>query len=248
MDFRERGVPADAWTPTRPAPAPVASATEDKQPATPPAVTQLRTDRVRFSQTTVSGPTHLHGAQIALPGLVESFRRHGYTSEPIQVVRMPDGGLTSLDNRRLWAAQRAGLEFIPAIVRDPSDPFYSPRQQDHLKLKKELIDKDGELGPPGAVLFPAKQKPQTVCDAVVFRCGRQGRTASGQPLPLFGSLEAPRYTGEKWPVNSPDIGNDTSQRGLASKNGKVQLRPGADRRTFRTSQLRGRGRRGDLER
>lgn len=52
---------------------------------------------IRFSQSTVSGPTYLNAHEMTLADLEQSMRDHGYRSEPIDVVRMPDGQLTSLD-------------------------------------------------------------------------------------------------------------------------------------------------------
>ncbi len=212
-------------------------------------VTWLRTDRVRFSQTTISGPTKLHGQDITLPDLVESFRQYGYISDPIQVVPMPDGRLTSLDNRRLWAAQQAGLEYISAIVRDPSDPFAAPREQiDHLQLRRGLRDRCGELGPSGAVLFETGSKPTTVFHAVLFRSAKQGRARSGATFPLLGSPEPPRYTGEKRPVRSPNLNKYAGGQHQTGENGVAQ--PGRQRAVFEPSRRRdrSRSRNGDLER
>lgn len=83
----------------------------------------LNPDNIRFSQNTIGGPTRLAGEWISVPELVNQFREHRYVSEPVDVVRMPDGGLFSLDNRRLFAAQEAGLPEICGASSQPRGPL-----------------------------------------------------------------------------------------------------------------------------
>ena len=52
---------------------------------------------VRFSQGSVNGAAEIEA----------SMRANGWVGDAIDVVRMPDGGLTSLDNTRLLAANGA---------------------------------------------------------------------------------------------------------------------------------------------
>lgn len=62
---------------------------------------------IRFSQSTVE------------PNVLDiegSMRTGGWQGDAIDVVRMPDGRLTALDNRRLLAAQNAGLDRVPVRV------------------------------------------------------------------------------------------------------------------------------------
>jgi len=44
-----------------------------------------------------------------------SMRTNGWVGDAIDVVRMRDGGLTSLDNTRLLAANRAGIDVQASI-------------------------------------------------------------------------------------------------------------------------------------
>lgn len=44
------------------------------------------------------------------------MRANGWLGDPIDVVRMPDGGLTTLDNTRVLAAHRAGID-VQASIR-----------------------------------------------------------------------------------------------------------------------------------
>lgn len=64
----------------------------------------LPLEAIRFSQNTASGPTGRDADRIDLSKLMRTFADSRYTSAPIDVVRMPDGNVTSLDNRRPWAA------------------------------------------------------------------------------------------------------------------------------------------------
>src|SRR5450759_5740009 len=68
--------------------------------------TTLAPSAVRLSQSSVSGVSKI----------AESMRADGWVGDPIDVVRMPDGGLTTIDNTRVVAANphRANR---PALVR-----------------------------------------------------------------------------------------------------------------------------------
>ena len=75
-------------------------------------VKSLNPALIRFSQTSVNG----------VKQLVDSMRKKGWKGDPINVVRMPDGGLTAFDNTRVLAASRVGIA-VKAIIRNASDPF-----------------------------------------------------------------------------------------------------------------------------
>lgn len=140
---------------------------------------------VRHSQTTVNSPTRLFGIRLSLHELVAIYKHSGYMGDPIAVVPMPDGRLTSLDNRRLWAARKAGLQEIPAIIHEPNEPWGNRAQQDFLRQRTPLIDVAGELGPPGQVLLKADSRPNTHLLAVLRRCGNQ-IGLDGERVPLLG--------------------------------------------------------------
>ncbi len=198
---------ASTWVPTRPAF--IAGAAMDAR------VVLLATDGVRFSQTTITSPTRLKGVIITLSDLVETFRRDGYVSDPIEVVPMSDGELTSLDNRRLWAAQQAGLESIHAIILRPTQQPTSHLRRS-LKLDRDLVDERGEVGPAGELLFLAKSFPATVEQAVVFRCYLQFERTGVKGYPLLGSLEQPQFLGERKPPHLPDNKPDQASGSRAS--------------------------------
>lgn len=65
-----------------------------------PVPTAMPPATIRFSQSSV---THVDP-------VTHSMRINGWLGQPIDVVRMPDSGLTTLDNTRVLAAHRAGIE------------------------------------------------------------------------------------------------------------------------------------------
>lgn len=152
----------------------------------------LPTANVRFSQATIGPTTRLDGELLLITDLAERFRQHGYVSEPIQVVRMPDGRLTSLDNRRLWAARSAVLPQIAVILHDPNDPFVAHQKRvKALQPLADIIDTAGELGPPGRLIARQDDQPTTMGEAIVFRCYRQRLKGLDPDFPLCGSITQP---------------------------------------------------------
>ncbi|MDX1552665.1 MAG: RHS repeat-associated core domain-containing protein, partial [Marinobacter sp.] len=77
---------------------------------------------VAFSQNTVSFNKidRATGQTYTFDDLVESMKLNGWQGDPVDVVRMPDGGITSMDNTRILAARRAGID-VHARVRSPAD-------------------------------------------------------------------------------------------------------------------------------
>jgi hypothetical protein len=75
-------------------------------------IVSLDPSDIRFSQNSVNGVNEL----------AESMLKNGWVGDPIDVVRMSDGTLTSFDNTRLLAAQRAGIN-VQAIVHDATEAF-----------------------------------------------------------------------------------------------------------------------------
>ena len=65
---------------------------------------------IRFSQSSVNGAGDL----------TKSMQANGWKGEAIDVVKMGDGGLTTLDNTRVLAASRAGVN-VQANIRNASD-------------------------------------------------------------------------------------------------------------------------------
>lgn len=133
-------------------------------------LTTLDPSGIRFSQTTVKQ----QGATVN--GIADSMRRNGFIPEPepgkfLDVVRMSDGGLTTLDNTRILAARRAGVNVEARLFNFddalPNDPRFIERF----------------IGPKGQV-------PTTFGEAVLNRIGNQsGKFRRVHPLgsPITGS-------------------------------------------------------------
>lgn len=69
-------------------------------------------ETIRYSQTSVNGSAEI----------IESMKEHGWKGDPIDVVRMDDGQLTTLDNTRVVAARAAGID-VKANVHGYNDPL-----------------------------------------------------------------------------------------------------------------------------
>lgn len=50
------------------------------------------------------------------------MRTNGWKGDPVDVVKMPDGKLTSMDNTRITAAREVGIE-VKATVRGYNEPL-----------------------------------------------------------------------------------------------------------------------------
>lgn len=112
----------------------------------------LDPDEVRFSQNSVNEAAEVEAG----------MRADGWVGEPIDVVRMPDGGLTTIDNTRLLAAKRAGIR-VRVYVHNLKEAI-PQRRADELRPRK---------GP----------APKTWGEAVMNRIGRQNAAyRSAYPL------------------------------------------------------------------
>jgi hypothetical protein len=97
---------------------------------------------IQFSQSSVNN----------VDEITESMKRHGWQGSPIDVVRMSDGGLVTVDNTRLLAASRAKIQ-VKAMVHEADE-----------RLNEELSER-----------FMTKQGgvPQTWEEAVWNRINKQ---------------------------------------------------------------------------
>ncbi|EJH7009841.1 ParB N-terminal domain-containing protein, partial [Salmonella enterica] len=73
-------------------------------------IQQLDPNDIRFSQSSVNGTADL----------TNSMKANGWKGDPIDVIRMPDGKLITIDNTRVLAASRAGIK-VEARVHDASE-------------------------------------------------------------------------------------------------------------------------------
>ena len=67
---------------------------------------------IRFSQSSVNGAK----------AITESMKANGWVGDPIDVVKMSDGKLTTVDNTRVLAAKNAGID-VQANIHVASDPI-----------------------------------------------------------------------------------------------------------------------------
>lgn len=126
----------------------------------------------RFSQATVSYEKNRPGAPAyTYDDIVGSMKQNGWQGEPIDIVRMPDGKLTSVDNTRVMAAREAGIP-LQARVRAFDEG-----------IPRNVARRFKKYGP----------ALESWGDAVTRRIDRQ--PSDFRQLGSFGSLEAPRITG-----------------------------------------------------
>jgi hypothetical protein len=121
-------------------------------------VESLPPSSVRFSQTSVNG----------VPEIANSMRANGWVGDAIDVVRMPDGRLTTIDNTRVLAAHQAGIN-VQASVHGFDEAL------------------PGEFVP--RFTTPKGGAPTTWGDAVVNRIGKQNslyRTTYPMGSPVVG--------------------------------------------------------------
>jgi uncharacterized protein YukE len=97
-----------AGDPSRPAtnPGPLAPASLVAAPI------NLDPAAIRFSQHSVTGTS----------AITDSMRADGWVGAPIDVVRMPDGALTTIDNTRVLSARQAGID-VSANVHGFDEPL-----------------------------------------------------------------------------------------------------------------------------
>nr|WP_244169932.1 MULTISPECIES: hypothetical protein [Listeria] len=88
---------------------------------------------IRFSQTSVNGSDEI----------IASMKANGWKGDPIDVVRMPDGSLTTLDNTRVAAAREVGID-VQANVRSYDTPLPDQATIDRFTTKKGVPKTWGE--------------------------------------------------------------------------------------------------------
>ena len=131
-------------------------------------------DDIRFSQNTVSfNKADAEGKAFNYTDLVKSMKSDGWKGDPVDVVRMPDGKLTSIDNTRIAAAREAGVD-VKATVRG-FDNLLSDSE-----IKRFSIPKKGII-------------PKTWGEAITGRINKQtGGFSRENP---YGASQSPRITG-----------------------------------------------------
>lgn len=87
-------------------------------------------NKLRLSQKTVSYRRidRITGDEYTYSDLVASMRKYGWLGDAIDVIKMPDGKLTSMDNTRVMAAREAGID-VKVRVRGYDEPLNSAVQE-----------------------------------------------------------------------------------------------------------------------
>ena len=101
----------------------------------------INPNEIRYSQSSVNGSGVIIG----------SMKENGWRGEPIDVVKMPDGMYTTIDNTRVVAAREAGIN-VQANVHEYKD-----------SLPSEYIDR----------FTTKKGVPKTWGEAIELRVGKQ---------------------------------------------------------------------------
>ena len=71
--------------------------------------------------------------------MARDMSERGYWGKPVDVVDNGPGGLMSIDNRRVVAANRGNVDRIPVKVHAPDEPFNVPPERlDAFKLQKPI--------------------------------------------------------------------------------------------------------------
>lgn len=101
----------------------------------------VNANEIRFSQSSVNGADEI----------ISSMKTNGWKGNPIDVIKMSDGKLTTIDNTRVVAARKAGID-VQAIIHDSSE-----------LLPESLIDR----------FTTKKGVPKTWGEAIELRIGKQ---------------------------------------------------------------------------
>ncbi|HEV2614882.1 MAG TPA: hypothetical protein VGV92_09320 [Gammaproteobacteria bacterium] len=134
----------------------------------------LNPNNIKFSQESVSYLKQRVGAKnYSLDDIISSMQKDGWVGDPIDVIKMPNGELTTIDNTRVLAAREAGIK-VSANIRNYNE-----------KLPEGMADRFEHPTVQGA-------HPETWGEAVEYRVLRQS-LGYMNAFPE-GTLEIPRIT------------------------------------------------------
>ncbi|KDN09308.1 putative hemolysin [Gilliamella apicola] len=139
-------------------------------------ISTLNPSEIRFSQNTVSYNKVERGTDMkyTYDDLVTSMKTNGWKGEPVNVIKMPDGKYTSMDNTRIAAAREAGID-IKANIRNFDDKLSPSEVNRFSDPKKGFI-------------------PTTWGEAITGRINKQsGGFSKNNP---YGSSTPPRISGK----------------------------------------------------
>ncbi|MBP5433123.1 RHS repeat-associated core domain-containing protein [Ruminococcus sp.] len=86
--------------------------------------------KIRFSQSSCNGSAEI----------IESMKANGWQGDPIDVVQMPDGNYTTIDNTRLYSAQQAGID-VKVNIHSYDEPLPSADFVDRFTTPKGGVPK-----------------------------------------------------------------------------------------------------------
>ena len=116
--------------------------------------TSINPNKIRYSQSSVNGSSDI----------IQSMKKKGWKGDPIDVVEMPDGIYTTIDNTRVVSAREAGIN-VQANVHGYNDP-----------LPSEYIER----------FTTKKGVPKTWGEAIELRVGKQKASfRNGNPYGKF---------------------------------------------------------------
>ncbi|MBD2826942.1 hemagglutinin repeat-containing protein, partial [Xenorhabdus szentirmaii] len=139
-------------------------------------ISTFNPNEIRFSQNTVSYNKTERGSGVkySYDDLVSGMKKDGWKGDPVDVVKMPDGKFTSMDNTRITAAREAGID-----------------------IKANVRNFDDKLTPTETIRFSDPRRglePKTWGEAITGRINKQtGGFSKKNP---YGSDESPRITGK----------------------------------------------------
>ncbi|WP_176700595.1 VENN motif pre-toxin domain-containing protein, partial [Gilliamella sp. App4-10] len=139
-------------------------------------ISTLNPNEIRFSQNTVSYNKVERGTDMkyTYDDLVTNMKTNGWKDEPVDVIKMPDGKFTSMDNTRIAAAREAGID-IKANVKHFDDKLSLAEVNRFSDPKKGFV-------------------PTTWGEAITGRINKQsGGFSKNNP---YGSSTPPRISGK----------------------------------------------------
>ena len=149
-------------------------------PQMPAGAEWVELSKVEYTQPGISFSTKNRntGEDRSVGRMAAQMKRSGWDmTQPADMVRMDDGRLVSLDHRRLWAADRAGITHVSARVHKESDRL-DASTAGRFEIDKKQIPRgqNPRTGQP----WKAGDEPATWGDAVRFRSAVQGFGKAGR--------------------------------------------------------------------
>ncbi|MDT4331508.1 DUF4157 domain-containing protein [Methylomonas sp. MV1] len=159
--------------------------------------------KIEYTQADISFKT---GGGVSLGRMAAQMRQTGWdVSQPADVVKMSDGRLVSLDHRRLWAAERAGIAQVSVRIHTESELLAADTAV-RFEISKGRVPQG--TNPSTGTPWQAGDAPRTWGEAVHFRSAGQGFSKVGRasnsgfdPTALpGGGVRAPSFpaTGSKY--------------------------------------------------